>query len=101
MVQLFCVAVPSQIALSCYFVAASQNESMRLNKSAAAHMIHGSSEGRFKITYAPGKLTREEIENVGYGYMDLQEALKRCCPHLVQQCVRTYSGTVARTALQT
>lgn len=30
--------------------------------SAAAHLIHGSSEGRFKITYCPGGLTREEVE---------------------------------------
>lgn len=30
--------------------------------SAAAHLIHGSSEGRFTITYCPGGLTREEVE---------------------------------------
>lgn len=41
------------------------------NLSAAAHLIHGSSEGRFRITYCPGKLSREEIEGVGYGYADL------------------------------
>jgi len=41
------------------------------NLSAAAHLIHGSSEGRFRITYCPGKLTREEIEGVGYEYGDL------------------------------
>ena len=41
------------------------------NLSAAAHLIHGSSEGRFRITYCPGKLTREEIEAVGYEYADL------------------------------
>ena len=29
---------------------------------ATAHLIHGSSEGRFKITYAPGHLTRAEVE---------------------------------------
>jgi nickel-dependent lactate racemase len=42
-----------------------------------AHLIHGSSEGRFTITYAPGHLTREEIESVGYGYADLVAAQKR------------------------
>ena len=31
-----------------------------------AHLIHGSSEGRFTIRYAPGHLTKEEIEQVGY-----------------------------------
>ncbi len=49
------------------------NEELRGNLSAAAHLIHGSSEGRFSITYCPGKLTREEIEGVGYRYGDLAE----------------------------
>jgi len=44
---------------------------------AAAHLIHGSSEGRFTITYAPGHLTREEIEGVNFKYADLQETLRR------------------------
>lgn len=42
---------------------------------AAAHLIHGSSEGRFRITYAPGHLSREEIESVGFGYADLDATL--------------------------
>ncbi|MGC1359859.1 MAG: lactate racemase domain-containing protein [Silvibacterium sp.] len=45
-----------------------------------AHLIHGSSEGRFTITYAPGHLTREEIEAVGYEYAELNEALRRYDP---------------------
>ena len=49
----------------------SENEDLRSNLSAAAHLIHGSSEGRFKITYCPGGLTREEIEGVNYCYADL------------------------------
>lgn len=44
---------------------------------AAAHLIHGSSEGRFKITYAPGFVSKEDIESVHFGYADLQETLKR------------------------
>lgn len=50
-----------------------------------AHLIHGSSEGRFKITYAPGHLTREEIESVGYGYADLAEAQKRYDPAVMKE----------------
>jgi carbohydrate kinase (thermoresistant glucokinase family) len=38
--------------------------------SAAAHLIHGSSEGRFRITYAPGGLSRSEVEGVGFDYAD-------------------------------
>lgn len=45
-----------------------------------AHLIHGSSEGRFKITYAPGGLTREEVEGVNFGYADLNETLRRYDP---------------------
>jgi len=43
------------------------------NLSAAAHLIHGSSEGRFTIRYCPGHLTREEIEGVHFAYGDLKE----------------------------
>ncbi|MDO4630520.1 MAG: lactate racemase domain-containing protein [Planctomycetia bacterium] len=39
---------------------------------ATAHLIHGSSEGRFKITYAPGHLTKQEIESVGFNYADIE-----------------------------
>jgi len=47
---------------------------------AAAHLIHGSSEGRFTITYCPGKLSREEIESVGFRYADLEEMTGRYDP---------------------
>ena len=50
------------------------------NLSAAAHLIHGSSEGRFRITYCPGHLSREEIEGVGYAHADLQSMLRRYDP---------------------
>ncbi|WP_127130508.1 lactate racemase domain-containing protein [Georgenia sp. SYP-B2076] len=49
-----------------------------------AHLVHGSSEGRFTITYAPGHLTKEEIESVGYQYMDLAEAQKRYDPAVMK-----------------
>jgi nickel-dependent lactate racemase len=44
--------------------------------SAAAHLIHGSSEGRFRITYAPGGLSQKETEAVGYAFRDPAEALR-------------------------
>jgi hypothetical protein len=47
---------------------------------AAAHLIHGSSEGRFNITWCPGHLTREEIESVGFRYGDLDAMLERYNP---------------------
>ncbi|HRU05148.1 MAG TPA: lactate racemase domain-containing protein [Candidatus Brocadiia bacterium] len=45
-----------------------------------AHLIHGSSEGRFTIRYAPGHLSAEEIHGVGFEYMDIGQALKRYDP---------------------
>ena len=54
-----------------------ENEDLRDNLGAAAHLIHGSSEGRFSITYCPGKrainLTQKEIESVGFKYADYDE----------------------------
>ncbi len=55
-------------------------DELKSNLSAAAHLIHGSSEGRFRIRYAPGKLTREEVEGVGYEYADPEETMKRYDP---------------------
>jgi len=53
---------------------------LQKNLSAAAHLIHGSSDGRFEITYAPGKLRRDEVEGVAFGYMDFEEAIKKYDP---------------------
>lgn len=57
-----------------------ENPELAKNLSAAAHLIHGSSEGRFSITYCPGHLTREEIEGVGFQYSDLGAMLNRYDP---------------------
>ena len=54
-----------------------ENDELEDNLAAAAHLIHGSSEERFKITYCPGRLTKEEIESVNFSYADLHEMLKK------------------------
>lgn len=54
-----------------------QSAELRGNLSAAAHLIHGSSENRFRITYCPGRLSQQEIESVGYQYADLPQMLDR------------------------
>lgn len=43
---------------------------------ATAHLIHGSTEGRFTVTYAPGYLSREDIHCVNYDYLSLEQASK-------------------------
>lgn len=60
--------------------AVKENEDLAANLSAAAHLIHGSSEGRFTITYAPGHLSREEIEGVNFQYGDLDELMAKYDP---------------------
>ncbi|MDO4550931.1 MAG: lactate racemase domain-containing protein [Planctomycetia bacterium] len=49
-----------------------------------AHLIHGSSEGRFRITYAPGHLSESEINSVNFGYADLAEMEKRYSPDIMK-----------------
>jgi nickel-dependent lactate racemase len=56
------------------------NPELQNNLSAAAHLIHGSSEGRFSITYCPGHLTRKQIEGVNFKYADLKTMTKRYNP---------------------
>ena len=56
------------------------NADLANDLSAAAHLIHGSSEGRFKITWCPGHLTKEEVEGVGFQFGDLNAMLKRYDP---------------------
>ena len=64
--------------------ATSSNKDLQDNLGASAHLIHGSSEGRFSITYCPGKgMSREEIEGAGYEYGDLDRVMAEFdVPHL-------------------
>lgn len=54
-----------------------ENVELQENLSIVAHLIHGSSEGRFTVTYCPGFLKKEEIESVGFRYGNLEEMMKR------------------------
>ncbi|HEY0794424.1 MAG TPA: lactate racemase domain-containing protein [Acidisarcina sp.] len=69
-----------------------QHPELAADLSAAAHLIHGSSEGRFNITYCPGALTREEIESVGFDYGDLTEMLVRYDPERLRPGFNTIGG---------
>lgn len=53
--------------------AVKHDSELAANLSAAAHLIHGSSEGRFHITYCPGHLSQQEIEQAGFNYGDLRQ----------------------------
>jgi nickel-dependent lactate racemase len=72
--------------------AVQKNADLANNLSAAAHLIHGTSEGRFRITYCPGHLTREEVEGVSYAYAPLDEMLKRYDPAKLADGWNTVEG---------
>ncbi len=67
------------------------NADMQDLAHASAHLIHGSSEGRFRITYAPASLSQAEIEGVHFGYADLGATLARYQPERLQEGWHTTS----------
>jgi nickel-dependent lactate racemase len=73
-----------------------ENQDLQSNLGAAAHLIHGSSEGRFNITYCPGKgpenLTKQEIESVGFRYADFNEMIKKYPPDSLKDGYNTVDG---------
>ena len=68
------------------------NADLANDLSAAAHLIHGSSEGRFKITWCPGHLTQEEVEGVGFAYADLATMLTRYDPEMLRHGLNHVNG---------
>ena len=70
----------------------SANADLADDLSAAAHLIHGSSEGRFTIRLCPGHLSQEEVEGVGFEYGDLETMLTRYNPQTLRY------GTTVSTA---
>ena len=61
-----------------------ENDDLKANLSAAAHMIHSSSDGRFNITYCTKKLSKAEVEGVYFGYMPYEEAVKKYDPAVLK-----------------
>jgi nickel-dependent lactate racemase len=62
-----------------------QNADMQDLAHATAHLMHGSSEGRFKVTYAPGHLSRDEIRQVNFDYADINDTIDRYRPSECKQ----------------
>jgi nickel-dependent lactate racemase len=72
--------------------AVESNPDLANDLSAAAHLIHGSSEGRFKITWCPAFLTKQEVEGVGFSYGDLNAMLTRYDPSKLSLGVNRVNG---------
>jgi nickel-dependent lactate racemase len=68
-----------------------ENKDLSSNLSAAAHLIHGSSENRFTVTYCPGIITKTEIESVNYQYGDIDTISQRYNPEKLKDGFNTMS----------
>ncbi len=69
-----------------------ENEDLRDNMSAAAHLIHGSSDDRFTITYAVKEISLAEIEGVGFRAADYDEVAAKYNPHTLNYGYNTVDG---------
>jgi nickel-dependent lactate racemase len=69
-----------------------KNSDLAANLGAAAHLIHGSSEGRFGITWCPGHLTRKEVEDAGFKYDDLGKMMQLYEPAKLREGWNTVQG---------
>ncbi len=72
--------------------AVSANADLAGDLSAAAHLIHGSSEGRFTIRWCPGHISKPEVEGVGFEYGDLEEMVARYNPQTLSQGYNRVNG---------
>ena len=73
--------------------AVAENQELRDSLGAAAHLIHGSSEGRFRITYCPGPgVTAEEIRSVGFEYGDLAAMTAKYDPAKLKDGMNIVNG---------
>jgi hypothetical protein len=72
--------------------AVNANADLAGDLSAAAHLIHGSSEGRFTIRWCPGHLSKEEIESVGFEFGELSEMVRRYDPEKLSHGYNTVDG---------
>ena len=70
----------------------SAQSDLQRSLSAAAHLIHGSSEGRFTITYCPGGLSRREVESVNFQYADPKAMMRRYAPEKMTDGFNTMLG---------
>ena len=69
-----------------------ENDDLRANMGAAAHLIHGSSDERFSITYAVKDITQEEISGVGFVPASYDEMAKKYDPNKLSYGYNTVDG---------
>ncbi len=68
------------------------HEDLQANQSVPAHLIHGSSDGRFSITYATRHLSQSEVEGVGFNWMPYEEASQKYDPQRLRAGFQMVDG---------
>lgn len=69
-----------------------KNDDLKENLSVAAHLIHGSSDGRFNITYCTEQLSEEEVKGVCFGYAPYEEMAKKYDPSVLTDGYHNVDG---------
>lgn len=69
-----------------------ENTDLRNNMSAAAHLIHGSPDGRFSVTYAVERISEEEIESVGFSAASYRETVLKYDPRTLEDGYNNVDG---------
>ena len=69
-----------------------KNADLQENLSVAAHLIHGSSDGRFNITYCTSKLTGDEVRGAAFNYAPYEEMVKKYDPAVLTDGYHTIDG---------
>ena len=69
-----------------------EHADLRQNLSAAAHLIHGSSDGRFRIVYCTERLPEADVRSVGFDWMPYSDAVRRFNPEVLDDGINTVDG---------
>lgn len=67
-------------------------DELKQNLSVAAHLIHGSSDERFGVTYCTKLLSKDEVESVNFKYMPYDEVAKKYNPAELKDGFNTVDG---------
>lgn len=69
-----------------------ENDDLKNNLSVAAHLIHGSSDGRFSITYCTKEIGKEDVEGVNFNYIPYDEIIKKYDPKVLTDGFHNIDG---------
>ncbi|MBQ2253221.1 MAG: DUF2088 domain-containing protein [Clostridia bacterium] len=69
-----------------------EHDDLKENLSVAAHLIHGSSDARFTITYCTRHLSEEEVRGAGFHWAPYDEMVKKYDPTVLKDGPSTVDG---------